>query len=214
MCRRLSHEVTNKLSGLVAADITATDNVSNIGACAFDRSVTLGQLLAEADLALAAATKVGANTWHVRTIMESSANVPFGQNQWKEALEKVLKDRRIVLYSQPVVKAVDRNIVLHQEIFSRIVLDKGEIINAGVFIPVAERLKLISSLDRLIIEEVIKLDCNTLGTDTVAVNLSPSSLQDKSFVQWVQHTLVNLPENTPKIILNSRNLALSKMKIF
>jgi EAL domain-containing protein (putative c-di-GMP-specific phosphodiesterase class I) len=132
--------------------------------------------------------------------MESTDKAPFGQNKWKEALEKVLKDRRIILYAQPVVKAGDRNVVLHQEIFSRIILEEGEIVNAGVFIPVAERLKLVSSLDRLIIEEVIKLDRSLLDTDTVAVNLSPSSLQDESFVQWIQNTLMNLPENAPRII--------------
>jgi diguanylate cyclase (GGDEF)-like protein len=197
---RLSGEVANTLSTMAAADITATENVSNVGTCAYDRSVTLGQLLAEADLALAAATQTGANAWHVRTVMESAGKAPFGQQQWKEALEKVLKDRRIVLYSQPVVKAADRNIILHQEIFSRIILEGSEIINASVFIPIAERLKLISALDRLIIEEVMKLDRKELGADDIAVNLSPSSLQDESFVQWIQNTLVNLPENAPKII--------------
>lgn len=197
---RISGEVVNSLSGLAAANITASDNVSNVGVCTYDRSVALGQLLSEADLALAAATQAGANAWHVRTVTENIEKVPFGQKQWKEALERILKERRILLYSQPVVKAGDRHIVLHREIFSRIVLDDGEIINAGVFIPVAERLKLISSLDRLIIEEVTKLDRNILSADTIAVNLSPSSLQDESFVQWVQKTLLNLPENAPRII--------------
>ena len=197
---RLSGEVANKLSGLAAADITATENVSNVGACAYDRSITLGQLLSEADLALADATQAGANTWHVRTIMENADRVTLGQKQWKEALEKALKDRRIALYAQPVVKAGDRNILLHLEIFSRIILEDGEILSAGVFIPTAERLNLVSSLDRMIIEEVTKLDRNLLGADTVAVNISPSSLQDESFVQWVRKTLVNLSKNAPRII--------------
>jgi diguanylate cyclase (GGDEF)-like protein len=197
---RLSGEVANKLSGLAAADITATENVSNVGACAYDRSITLGQLLSEADLALADATQAGANTWHVRTIMENADRVPLGQNQWKEALEKALKDRRIALYTQPVVKSGDRNVLLHLEIFSRIILEDGKIISAGVFIPTAERLKLISSLDRMIIEEVTKLDRNLLGADTVAINISPSSLQDESFVQWVRKTLLNLSKNAPRII--------------
>jgi diguanylate cyclase (GGDEF)-like protein len=197
---RLSGEVAGKLSGFAAAGITATENVSNVGACAFDRSVTLSQLLAEADLALAAATQAGANMWHINTVIESADKAPFGQQQWKEALEKVLRDRRIVLYSQPVVKAADRNIVLHSEIFSRIILEKGEMLNASVFIPIAERLKLISSLDRLIIEEVVKLDCDRLGTDMIAVNLSPSSLQDESFIQWIENILMNLPEKAPRII--------------
>lgn len=197
---RIAGEAVTALSGLAAADITATDNVSSIGVCAFDRKVSFGQLLAEADLALAAATQAGSNTWNVRTIVESTAKATFGQMQWKEALEKVLQERSITLYSQPVVKATDRKVVLHQEIFSRIILDKGKIVNAGIFIPIAERLKLMSSLDRLIMEEVMKLDRDLLGADTMAVNLSTSSLQDESFVQWLKDTLMNLPEKAPKII--------------
>jgi len=197
---RISGEVANSLSGLAAAGITSTDNVSNIGVCAYDRSVAMGQLLSEADLALAAATQAGANQWHIRTVVDSTDKTPFGQQQWKEELEKVLRDRRIALYAQPVVKADDRNSLLHLEIFSRIVLETGDIINAGVFIPIAERLKLVSSLDRLIIEEASKLDRRVLGADTIAVNLSPASLQDESFVQWVHETLLNLPENAPRII--------------
>ncbi len=196
---RISGEVANSLSGLAAANITASENVSSIGTCAFDQSVTLGQLLAEADMALAAAIQTGANKWHIRTMIESTAKT-FGQRQWREALEKVLQERRIVLYSQPVVKAEDRTSLLHQEIFTRIIVDEGEIINAGVFIPIAERLKLTSSLDRLIIEEVVKLDRGVLGADTIAVNLSSSSLQDESFMEWMSDHLMKLPENAPKII--------------
>ena len=196
----LSASPDQKLSGLAAADITATENVSSVGACAYDRTVTLDRLLSEADLALSAAVQTGANAWQVRTIMDSAEKAPMGQKQWKEALETVLKDRRIALYTQPVVKASDRNIVLHQEIFSRIILEKGEIVNAGIFIPVAERLKLVSALDRMIIEEITKLDRNELGADTIAVNLSPSSLQDESFVEWIRKTLVNLPVGAPKMI--------------
>jgi len=197
---RLAGDVVKTLSGLASAEITATDNVSSAGACAYDRPVSLGHILSEADMALATATQSGANGWHVRMVIESTEKAPFGQQQWKEALEKALKDRRIVLYSQPVVQATDRNIILHQEIFSRIILETGEILNAGIFIPIAERLNLMSSLDRLIIEEVAKLDHNRLGVDTIAVNLSSSSLRDESFVQWVKNILTNLTESQPKII--------------
>ena len=87
---RLSSEVVNT-DGLAASNITASENVSNVGACAYDRSVTLGQLLAEADLALAAATQAGANAWHVRTIIESADKAPFGRSSGKKRWKKCLK---------------------------------------------------------------------------------------------------------------------------
>lgn len=197
---QLSAEVANNLNTLASANLTATENVFSIGACAFYRSVTFGELLAEADLALAAATQAGANTWHVRTIEEKDVKTPAGQIQWKETLEKILRNRRIALFTQSVVQANDMSAMLHKEIFTRIMMEQGELINAAVFIPIAERLKLISSLDRMIIEEVIKLDSHQLGTDTVAVNLSSSSLRDESFMAWIKKMLTDLPAHSPRII--------------
>jgi diguanylate cyclase (GGDEF)-like protein len=197
--QHLATEITNTLSTLAAAGITATENVSHVGACTFDQQVTLGQLLAEADLALATAAQTGANTWYINTISERTGKTPFGQMQWKETLEKVFSDRRIVLYSQPVVKAADRKTLLHLEIFSKILLEENVLLNASVFIPIAERLKLVSSLDKMIIEEALKLNRQQLGADAVAVNISASSLQDQSFVDWLKNSLMNLGESAPKI---------------
>ena len=45
---------------------------------------------------------------------------------------------------------------MHLEIFSRIVLDDGKLLNAAIFMPLAERLKLVSTIDRIVIEEVMK----------------------------------------------------------
>lgn len=196
----LAMEITKTLATLAATGITATENVSNVGACAFDQSVTLGQLLAEADLALATAAQAGANTWYINTISERTGKTPFGQMQWKETLESVLRDRRIVLYAQPVVKAADRKTRLHMEIFSKIFLENDVLLNASVFIPIAERLKLVSSLDKMIIEEVFQLNRQDLECDTVAVNISASSLRDKGFVEWLKNALMNLSGSVPKII--------------
>lgn len=202
----LSAEASNALSVLASANITATENVSSIGTCVFDRSVSFGELLAEADLAMSAALQAGANTWHARSVEEKTVMTPVGQMQWKEALEKILQSRRIALFTQNVVQVTDRSIILHKELFTRIITEQGELINAGIFIPVAERLQLISSLDRMIIEEVIKLDSGPLGTDTVAVNLSSSSLRDESFMAWIKRLLTDLPASSPRLIFELSEL--------
>ncbi len=197
---RLASAAANGLGGLSAADITATENVCSVGACAYDRPITLSKLLSEADIALAAAMHSGANAWNVHTMMEDTGKTSLGEMQWKEALEKVLKDQCVEFCTQPVVKSRNGGALLHLEIFSRIILENGDVINAGVFIPVAERLKLISFLDRMIIGKIMTLDRKQLGVDTIAVNISTSSLQDESFVPWMHQTLMNLSDNAPRII--------------
>jgi EAL domain-containing protein (putative c-di-GMP-specific phosphodiesterase class I) len=66
--------------------------------------------------------------------------------------------------------------------------------------PLAERLKLVSSIDRIVLEEVMQLDRNQLGVENIAVNVSPASLQDDAFRQWLQSSLKTLPRTAPRII--------------
>jgi diguanylate cyclase (GGDEF)-like protein len=192
--------LANQLSQLAAEQITVSDNVGYVGAAAYECTTTLGRLLAEADLALAAARQTGPNGWSVRTITEETDAMPLGQQQWKEMLEKALKERRVSLDAQPVVKTTDRNHILHLEIFSRIIQEDGKPLSAGVFMPLAERLNLVSSIDRIVIEEVMQLDRSLLPVGNIAVNVSPASLKDDSFRQWLQSSLKSLPQSAPRII--------------
>ena len=192
--------VANKLAQLAAEQITLTDNVGHVGVATYDCPTTLGRLLSEADLALRAAQQAGPNTWDVRAISEKAEEMPLGQQQWKDALEKALKERRISLDAQPVVRTADRSQVVHLEVFSRIIEESGNLLSAGVFMPFAERLGLVSSLDRIVLEEVMHLNRTSIGVDKVAVNVSPASLQDDSFREWVYSSLKGLSSEAPRIL--------------
>lgn len=196
----IARGLANQISQLAAEKITVSDNVAYVGAAAYECTTTLGRLLSEADLALAAARQTGPNGWNVRTITAETDVTPLGQQQWKEMLEKALKERRISLDAQPVVKTTDRNHILHLEIFSRIIQEDGKPLSAGVFMPLAERLNLVSSIDRIALEEVMQLDKDRLPVGNIAVNISPASLKDDSFRQWLQSALKSLPRSAPRII--------------
>jgi len=73
-------------------------------------------------------------------------------------------------------------------------------LSAGVFMPFAERLGLVSSLDRIVLEEVMHLNRTSIGVDKVAVNVSPASLQDDSFREWVYSSLKGLSSEAPRIL--------------
>lgn len=192
--------VANRLSQLATEQITLSDDVGHVGAATYDCVTTLGRLLSEADLALRAAQQAGPNRWDVRAITEETEKRPLGQQQWKDALEKALQERRISLDAQPVVKADDRTHVLHLEILCRMIEESGNLLSAGIFMPFAERLGLVVSLDRIVLEEVMRLDRNALGVDNIAVNVSPASLRDDSFREWVYASLKDLTSDAPRIL--------------
>jgi EAL domain-containing protein (putative c-di-GMP-specific phosphodiesterase class I) len=66
--------------------------------------------------------------------------------------------------------------------------------------PFAERLGLVSHLDRIVLEEIMYLSRDTVGAENIAVNVSPASLRDGSFCDWVYSSLNNLPSDAPRIL--------------
>lgn len=204
---QIATDVVNKLCQLVAEQIAATDNIGHAGVATYDCLTTLGRLLSEADIALGSAMQKGPNTWDIRVITEETDSLPMGQQQWKEILVTALRERRISLDAQPVIENAPGRNVMHMEIFSRIVQEDGKLLSAAIFMPLAERLSLVSTIDRIVIEEVMKLDFKRLGADRVAVNLSPASLEDESFRAWTSSFLKNLPPDSPRIFFEFSEFA-------
>ncbi len=189
-----------ELGRLASEKITVTDNIGYVGAATYENTVTLSRMLSEADRALTMARQKGPNEWNVCAITEETDAMPLGQQQWKDLLVKALRERRFIHEAQSVVKMSDRNRFLHLEVFSRILFEDGSIMSAAVFMPLAERLGLMSAIDRIAIEEVMKLDRNRLPVESVAVNISPGSLGDDAFRKWIQSSLKALPGTAPRII--------------
>jgi len=196
---QVATEAVNKLGQVAAEQLAVTDNIGHVGVATYDGLTTLGRLLSEADLALGAAMLKGPNTWDARTITQETDASPLGQQQWKEILLTALQERRISLEAQPVMANGDGQKIMHLEVFSRIVQESGKQLSAAIFMPLAERLNLVSTIDRIVIEEVMKLNFSSLGTDRIAVNLSPASLEDSAFREWIPTFLRNLPPDAPRI---------------
>ena len=195
----IADSLIHKLSQLAVEQLTLTDNVGHIGAVSYERSTSLGRVLSEADLALRSAQQTGPNKWQLNTITDETEDMPMGQQQWKEILDQALSERNVTLYAQPVVNAFDRKQIFHLEIFSRIIQEDGSLLNAGLFMPFAERLHLVSYLDRIVLEEVMKIDSREKNIDNIAVNISSASLENDSFRRWIYSDLKNLSQNMPCI---------------
>ncbi|HDI59439.1 MAG TPA: EAL domain-containing protein [Desulfobacteraceae bacterium] len=196
----LAADILKRLGGLFAAGMAPEENVGHVGAATHETAVTLRRLLSEADLALRTAARSGPNAWQMRPVTRDAGDTLAGKQQWKAAIQQALDANRIRLLAQSVVAARDRQRILHLELFSQIVQDNGKPISAGMFLPFAEHLNLVAALDRLVLEQVGRLETGRLGAQWVAVNLSPLSLRDEGFVQWITAFLERLPAACPRII--------------
>jgi EAL domain-containing protein (putative c-di-GMP-specific phosphodiesterase class I) len=196
----VASELANRLGRLASEDLSITGNIGHVGAATYEASTTIGRLLSEADLALRTAAQSGPNAWHVASITEDTYKMPLGEQQWRLSLKKALKRGAVRLLAQPVVRTAARDEVIHLEIFSRIIQEDGKPLSAGVFLPFAEQLNLVSTLDRQVMERVKELDPGRLGAGMVAVNVSPASLREDNFRQWVKSFLEAFPTAAPRII--------------
>lgn len=197
-------EIADKLmfniSRLTAQKISHPENVAHIGGVFYKHPLTLSTLLAEADSALHAARQKGPNKCIINQFTAVGDSAVRGKSWWGEMLTRVLSTGDLILYHQPVMSVLKNKTVVHQELLSRIVLDSGKTISAGIFIPLAERMGLISKLDKVILGKIFKEHVFLAKMQTIAVNVSPSSLTDPFFVQWVLSELRKVSQNGPHII--------------
>jgi diguanylate cyclase (GGDEF)-like protein len=197
---RAAGAITRGFAGLASENIGYPENVGHVGGVSYDKATSLGHLLSGADRILSSLQNQGANIWKVEPLSSEQTEMPHGEQEWRQIFDQVLSDKNISLYGQSVVVCSDLKKRMHVEILSRIILPTGQMLNAGFFIPLAERVQRISSVDRIVLEKVFQIEGGKLHTSELAVNISPSSLKDASFMTWVLSSLKNLPSGAHKII--------------
>lgn len=176
----------------------------SIGLVMIDQaSGSMTDLLSAADAACYVAKNRGRNQVHIYQATDSDLARHRGEMQWVERIQRALEENRLRLYWQeirPVEGGKDSR--CHVEILLRMLDEEGNIILPMAFLPAAERYALMPTLDKWMIENVIKMcgrsivcrnDCAKLDCSKdcmFAVNLSGVSLKNKEFRKWLHDTLV------------------------
>ena len=205
-------EVTPEDAGLVAAGLVdgfaamgqdefeCSFPVGHVGGVTYDRPVSLGDLLATADRILRAAQNEGLPGCKIEPLQADAEMTPRGEQQWQKIFRQTLATGQVLLFAQRVVMAGGQSGRDHVEVFSRIPLASGEIVSAGLFVPLAERLQCMADVDRIVLKKVTKIVPESLGVDEIAVNISVSSLKDGNFAKWLLDILRNRPAHFPRLI--------------
>jgi diguanylate cyclase (GGDEF)-like protein len=198
--RLVAIEIARSFGSMGEGEIGVSENIGHIGGVSYDHAVTLNQLLSEADRIVTAAQRQGANCWIVESLSSDLAGSPRGEQEWKQVLDEVLKGKTITLVGQAVFMKDNLDQPIHIELLSRITLATGQMMSAGLFIPMAERLRRMPFFDRIVLEKAMLLDIQKTHAPELAVNISSSSLKDKDFVDWVISSLRQMPAESPAII--------------
>lgn len=122
------------------------------------------------------------------------ASTHFNDVQWVPILRDGLKNDRFFLVFQPVVRLGD-GYISHYEVLLRLKDEKGQILTPDIFIPVAERMGLIHSLDMWVIEHAIDFLATLPDTQShvsLAINLSGHAFQNHQLIPFLEKKLQSL----------------------
>jgi len=178
---------------------------ASIGIVEIDhRTETVATLLSAADIACYSAKDGGRN--RVQVYDPASASARHREMRWMARLTHARDEGRLDIMFQPIVRVAEQSKTRpHYELLLRLLDENGAMVLPDEFIPAAERFNLMPSLDRWVIEKVLRdyVPSTRDGVEeaafTVAVNLSGTTLSDPSFLEFLIDAL-EAHEPTPGVL--------------
>ena len=153
-------------------------------------SGTLEDTLSAADSACYVAKKQGSGSVSVYSARDEALARHTGEIQWLQRIQSALKEDRFELYYQPIQPAYGNNGVgPAMEVLVRLKDDAGHDIPPTDFVRAAERYRLMGLVDRWVVQTTLAAvgrgAVQLPGRRCIAINLSPQTLVDQSFLEFV-----------------------------
>ena len=168
------------------------ESIAYTGVVSFDKSKSLGELLALADTGVSIAQTQASNAWYAQkdsTILQKN-NSNYGNQNWRQEIESVIENQRIMLLIQPIHPS-GRNNKVYGEVLARFINSNGDLLPTVSFIAMAERLDKITAVDKLIIETTIKeINNKSMYDHSFGINISARSISDEHFMIWLERMLL------------------------
>ena len=193
------------------ANISDNNITCHIGVALYHKGLSSQELLSAADMAYQSAQGQANFSWHCYEPEAAETTEIKSATEWHHYLNQIIVDGNIILHFQPTFEKTETGMeVHHHEVFLRIPDGMGSLLNAGLFIPIAENLNLMSQFDKLVIEKVLlQAQQNDQSKMRFAVNLSPNSLMSTDFVQYLKSALQAKPAIAQRLILEIPEQSLS-----
>ncbi|MDA8348624.1 MAG: EAL domain-containing protein, partial [Pseudomonadota bacterium] len=151
---------------------------------------SVANLMSAADIACYAAKDEGRNRIHLYEA-DGLSHPRHREMHWVARVTRAAEENRLELYFQPIRPVTDRAGPSFNELLVRLRDDDGHLVPPGEFIPAAERYNVMSVIDRWVVSRAIEFltEWRTQGKalPLLAVNLSGTSLNDQSFIDFVMH---------------------------
>ncbi len=169
--------------GASTLSVGASIGIVQIGA----DTENVANVMSAADIACYAAKDAGRNRIHVYGA--DGVSHRHREMHWVSRVTRAAEDGRLELFFQPIVALCGPGGRPFHELTVRLRDDSGELVPPGEFIPAAERYNVMSAIDRWVLGRALSVLRERLRHGQVlpllAVNLSGTSLNEQSFVDYV-----------------------------
>ncbi len=172
----------------------------SIGGVAFSEFCnTAYDVMAKGETALKQAKRDGRDRFVMYRVSEQQGEMHRQNLAVGNKVKEALRDHRLQFAFQPVVRAGNKEAVFH-ECLLRMRDENGEIIPAGVFIPIIEQLGLVRLIDRYVLDLAVQalIDNPTLH---LAINISGLTSSDQSWLRTLSALVKNKPEIARRLII-------------
>jgi diguanylate cyclase (GGDEF)-like protein/PAS domain S-box-containing protein/excisionase family DNA binding protein len=176
----------------------------------------LPSLLSNVDIAMYQAKDLGRNRYALFDQDSGALRNTHKRVHWAKKLRNALDEDRLMLFTQPVVRLSDRQ-VMHYEVLLRIRDDNGAIVGPAGFIEIAETLGTIQEIDLRVVEKLLEyIGRNGLAEKKIRyfVNLSRVSISNQDWVDQFMKLLSNSPVHPNQLVLEiTETAALSEIDV-
>ncbi len=184
----------------IAANGARVHATVSIGVVFFpDQSKTSFDVITKAEGALLKAKSAGRDCVEAYRISEEQRRNYRANMELGEQVTEAMKDERLVFAYQPIVDA-GSHVVSSYECLLRMYSPEGELIPAGQFVPVVERLGLMRTLDRRSLD--LTLQTLEMNPDvTLAFNISGVTAADRGWLRTLIARLKDRSELASRLIV-------------
>ena len=152
---------------------------------------SVANLMSAADIACYAAKDEGRNRIHLYEA-DGLSHPRHREMHWVARVTRAVEENRLELFYQPIRPITPRDAPSFNELLVRLRDDDGRLVPPGEFIPAAERYNVMSVIDRWVVSRALEFlgewRARGMTLPLLAVNLSGTSLNDQSFIDFVmQH---------------------------
>jgi len=142
------------------------------------------------------AQQKGLNAYHIYDEHKEGMAV-YGAAQWNDIIMESIKKNFFDIHFQNVIDK--QSAIIQKEAMIRLQHD-GQLVSAGIFIPMAEYLGITHHIDQWVINTIFKRIVD--GSSFVySINLSQSSLKEANFSSWLKQQLEQLTKQQQQQVI-------------